>query len=69
MEDWLDWYALLPAFVATYGYRHLQELEGGAELLRAVEEQDDVRLTEADRAYLKVLDSLLGMYPEMRTTE
>ena len=69
MEDWPDWYQLVPAFVATYGTEELQELEGAAMLLEAIEEQDDVSLTEADRAYLKALEAWLGMYPEMRTTE
>jgi hypothetical protein len=69
MEDWPDWYQLVPAFVATYGSEELQELEVAAELLEAIEEQDDdVSLTEADRAYLKALEAWLGMYPEMRTT-
>ena len=36
--------------------------------LEANEEQDDVSLTEADRAYLKALETWLDMYPEMRTT-
>ncbi len=69
MEDWPDWYQLAPAFVAAYGSEELQELEGAAEFLDGVEEQDDVSLTDADRAYLKALESWLGMYPEMRTTE
>ena len=68
-EDWPDWYQLVPAFVATYGSEELQELEGAAVLLEAIEEQDDVSLTEADRAYLKALEAWLDMYPEMRTTE
>ena|SRR5208283_781632 len=65
-EDWPDWYQLVPAFVATYGS---EELEVAAELLEAIEEDEDVTLTEADRDYLKVLELWLGMYPEMRTTE
>jgi|ERR1035438_10344442 hypothetical protein len=69
VEDWLDWYQLVPAFVATYGTEELQELEGGAEFPDAVEEQDEVSLTEADRVYLKPLETWLDMYPEMRTTE
>ena len=35
----------------------------------AVEEHDDVTLTEADQVYLKALDTWLDMYPEIRTTE
>ncbi len=69
VEDWPDWYQLVPAFVATYGSEELQELEGAAVLLEAIEEQDDVSLTEADLAYLKALGTWLDMYPEMRTTE
>ncbi len=69
MEDWSDWFQLVPAFVATYGSEELQELEGASVFLEAIEEQDDVSLTEADRAYLKALEAWLGMYPEMRTTE
>jgi hypothetical protein len=69
LEDWSDWYQLVPAFVATYGSEELQELEVAAELLEAIEEDEDVILTEADRDYLKALEEWLGMYPEMRTTE
>ena len=69
MEDWPDWYQLVPAFVATYGSDELQELEGAAVFLRAIEEHDDVILIRVDRAYLKALEAWLGMYPEMRTTE
>jgi hypothetical protein len=69
MEDWPDWYQLVPAFVATYGSEELQELEGAAVLLEAIEEQDDVSLTDADLVYLRALEAWLGMYPEMRTTE
>ena len=69
MEDWPDWYQLVPAFVATYGSEELQELEVAAELLEAIEEDEDVTLNEADRDYLKALEEWLGMYSEMRTTE
>ncbi|MGO9150330.1 MAG: hypothetical protein ACLP1E_07160 [Acidimicrobiales bacterium] len=69
VEDWLDWYALVPAFVATYGSDELRELEARAEFLGAIEDGEDVKLTKADLAYLKMLEEWLGMYPEMRTTE
>ena len=69
MEDRPDWYQLVPALVATYGTEELQELEGAAVLLEAIEEQDDVSLTDADLAYLKALEAWLGMYPEMRSSE
>ncbi len=55
--------------MATYGSEELQELEGATVLLEAIEEQDDVSLTETDRVYLKELETRLDMYPEMRTTE
>jgi len=58
-----------PRLRGHYGTEELQELEGASEFLEAIEEQDDVSLTEADRAYLKALEAWLGMYPEMRTTE
>ena len=69
MEDRPDWYQLVPALVATYGTEELQELEGAAVLLEAIEEQDDVSLTDADLAYLKALEAWLGMYPELRSSE
>ena len=69
MEDWPDWYQLVPAFVATYGSEELQELEVAAVLLGA---DRGARRRELDRsrpAYLKALEAWLDMYPEMRTTE
>jgi hypothetical protein len=68
-EDWPDWYQLAPAFVAAYGTEELKQLEDAATFVRAVEEHDDVSITEADRAYLKVLVAWLDMYPEMRASE
>jgi hypothetical protein len=68
VEDWLDWYALVPAFVAAYGSDELRELEIGAEFLGAIDEGEDVILTEADLAYIKELQAWIDMYPEMRTT-
>ena len=68
-EDWPDWYQLVPAFVATYGSDELQELEGAAVLLEAIEEDDEVSLTKADVVYLSTLEAWLDIYPEMRTTE
>ncbi len=68
VEDWLDWYALVPAFVAAYGSDELRELEIGAEFLGATDEGEDVILTDADLAYLKELEAWIDMYPEMPTT-
>jgi hypothetical protein len=64
-KDWLDWFALVPAIVATYGSDELRCLEDEAEFLRVIED-GDVNLTEADRTYLKALEEWLGMYPEVR---
>jgi hypothetical protein len=69
MEDWPDWYQLASAFMATYGSEELQDLEGAAVFLSEIEEDDDVSLTKADRAYLRASEAWLDMYPEMRTTE
>jgi hypothetical protein len=69
MEDWPDWFELAPAFVATYGSEELQKLEGAAEFLGAIEEDEEVSLTEADRSYLQALETWLDMYPEMRPTQ
>ncbi len=55
--------------MAAYDTEELQELESATELLRAGEEDDDVSLTDANRAHLKALETCLGMYLEMRTTE
>jgi hypothetical protein len=55
--------------VATYGTEELHDPEVAAELLEAIEEDEDVTLNEADRDYLKALETWLDMYPEMRTTE
>ena len=55
--------------MATYGTEELHELEGAAELLETIDEDENVTLNEADRDYLKALEEWLGMYPEMRTTK
>jgi hypothetical protein len=66
MEDWPDWFDLAPAFVAAYGTGDLEELEYAASFLRAVEDGEDVALTDDDRAYLTALELQLDVYPEMR---
>jgi hypothetical protein len=68
-EDWADWFHLAPAFVLSYGTEEQEEMQNAAMFLTAIEEDDDVTLTEADRKYLTMLESQLDMYPEMRTTE
>lgn len=47
----------MPAFVAIHGSDELQELESGVRFLVAIEEQDEVILTETDLAYLKALET------------
>jgi hypothetical protein len=68
-EDWPDWFDLAPAFVVAYGTKELSDAENATDFLGAVEEHEQVRLTDADRSYLRELDAWLDMYPEMRTTE
>ncbi len=69
VKDWPDWYLLVHAFVAACGSDELQELEGRAEFLRAIENDEDAGLIEADRAYLTALEARLEVYTKMRTTE
>jgi len=61
VEDWPDWFQLAPAFVATYGAEELNGLVDGAQILRVVEEDEDVSRTGADRVYLKAPESWLDM--------
>ena len=42
MEDWADWYHLVPAFVATYASTQLQELQVAAWLLEVTEKDEEV---------------------------
>jgi hypothetical protein len=69
VEDWPDWFQLVPAFVAAYGTDELKEAEVASVFLEAVEEHENVSLDDAVRAYLKALEAWLDVYPEMRTTE
>ena len=68
-EDWPDWFELAPAFVLAYGTDELARLQEAATFLRAVEEHDEVGLTEADRVYLVALKSRLDQYPALRNVE
>jgi hypothetical protein len=66
MEDWADWYSLVPAFVVAYGTGDLEDLEQDADFLLHGEEGEDVALSRGDRVYLQALELQLGMYPEIR---
>jgi len=66
MEDWADWYSLVPAFVIAYGTGDLEDLEQDADFLVHAEEGEDVALSRGDRVYLQALELQLGMYPEIR---
>ena len=68
-EDWPDWYLLTAAFVTVYAPEEVEELEERTAFLNAVENGDDVALTEADQAYLWALRLHLGMYSEKRKTD
>jgi len=69
MEAWPDWFQLAPAFVAAYGTEEEEQLQAAAAFLRAIDEHDDVALTDADLAYLRALEVRLDMYPEVQPTE
>ena len=69
MEAWPDWFQLAPAFVAAYGTEEEEQLQAAAVFLRAIDEHDDVALTDADLAYLRALEVRLDMYPEVQPTE
>jgi len=69
VEDWPDWFQLVPAFVAAYGSEELKQAEVASEFLEAVEEHEYVSLNGAVRSYLRALESWLDMYPGMRTSE
>jgi hypothetical protein len=66
-EDWPDWYDLAPSFVAAYCPDEIEDLQEEAAFMEG--ETSDAPLTEADRVYLRTLEPLLDMYPEMRATE
>ena len=69
VQDWADWFQLVPAFVAAYGTDELKEAEVASVFLETVEEHEHVSLNDAVRSYLKALESWLDVYPEMRTSE
>jgi hypothetical protein len=64
-EGWPDWSDLTRAFVLAYGTEDLQAVEAPAAFLSAVKENDDVALTDAERAYLEALIAMLDVYPEI----
>jgi hypothetical protein len=66
MEEWPDWYSLVPAFVIAYGTGELEELEQDADFLVDAKEGDDMALSRGDRVCLQALEVQLGMYPEIR---
>jgi hypothetical protein len=68
-EDWPDWFDLAPAFVAAYAPDEVEELEQATALLEGPRIEEDVALTEAERAYLTALELQLDMYPDMQATE
>ena len=68
-EDWPDWFDLAPAFVAAYAPEEVEELEEATALLEGPRIEEDVPLTQVERAYLTALEVQLDMYPEKRATE
>jgi hypothetical protein len=54
--------------MAAYSPEGVGELEGAAAFLESPTTGGYAPLTEADRAYLAALETVLDMYPEIRTT-
>ena len=63
--EWPDWFILAPAFVLAYGTEELKELQDDAGFLK----EHEVGLDEADRHYLRALESRLGMYSVLRAEQ
>lgn len=63
-EDWEDWFDLVGAFVAVYVPDQLQPLHDISPLMEDPESAQS--LSEPDRVFLRELERLLGMYPEIR---
>ena len=69
IEDWPDWFDLTSAYVVTYGTEEVEKYEEAAIFLEGPVIGGDFPLTEADRVYLRALEPVLDMYPEIRATE
>jgi len=61
-NEWPDWYHLIGAFVATYGWEGTDDLEDSAPFL-APEEGAPDELTGADREFLEAIALQLDVYP------
>jgi hypothetical protein len=62
-EQWSDWFHLVSAFVAAYGWEGTDELEQSAPLFVAVAEGETQELTRADREFLEAIELQLDLYP------
>ena len=65
-EDWEDWFDLVGAFVAVYAPDALEGLRDESPLMSSEDRPE--ALLEADRVFLRELERLLAMYPEIRGT-
>ena len=63
VQDWADWFQLVPAFVAAYGTDELKEAEVASVFLETVEEHEHASINDAVRSYLKAVEAWLDMYP------
>ncbi len=66
--DWPDWFHLVGAFVATYGWEGTDDLEGSAPFLAPQHGAPD-ELTLADREFLEAIALQLDLYPSERDTD
>jgi len=61
-EDWSDWFPLVGAFVAAYGWEGVDDLEDGATFLDEIG-APEVEIRSADREFLEALVVQLDVYP------
>ena len=66
-NEWPDWYHLVGAFVAAYGWEGTDDLEDSAPFL-APEQGAPDELTGADREFLEAVALQLDLYPSERDT-
>jgi hypothetical protein len=67
-SEWPDWFHLVGAFVAAYGWEGTDDLEGSAPFL-APEEGAPDELTGADREFLEAIALQLDVYPSEHDTD
>ena len=62
-REWPDWFPLVSAFVAVYGWEGTDELEEAAPVLDRLRITEFTELTQADRAFLEAIEGQFDVYP------